>query len=209
MKYPLHHIGIVQGFKNTGLKKHYGVDFGWSSKDGGQNPPVYSIADGEVIYFKHQPKGGYALRIKHTNGYISEYGHLLKGSIKVKVGQKVKKYQHIANMGKSGIATGPHLHLTLYKGTYKNANKVDPLKYLCMYDDQNATEKSLKNYKIYHTKKVKGTDGELAIRNQPNTKGKVVAKAKEGSQVESFGVVSGWNIVDNIKGYYCSNKYLK
>lgn len=211
MRYPLKHIGITKGFKNTGLNKHYGVDFGWSSTDGGKNAPVYSIADGEVIYFKHQTTGGYTLRIKHFNedNFISEYGHLQKGSIKVKVGQKVKMGEHIANMGGSGIVIGNHLHLTIYKGEYKNENKKNPLEYLCLYDGQNVTDKTKKNYKIYHTKKVKGTDGELAIRNKPDAKGKLVGKAKEGSQVESFGVTKGWNIVDNINGYYCSNKYLK
>lgn len=213
MKYPLHHIGIVQGFKNTGLSKHYGIDFGWSSKDGGKNPPVYSISDGEVIYYRKQTLGGYTLRIKHFKNkdgkfIYSEYGHLQKGSIKVKVGDKVKKYQHIANMGGSGVVTGNHLHLAIYVGSYAKANMVDPTKYLCLYDDQNITDKSKKNYKIYHTKKVVNCTT-LNIRSKPNTTGKVVGTAKKGTEVESFGTSNGWNIVDNIRGYYCSNKYVK
>lgn len=210
MKFPLHHIGIVQGFKNKGAKKHYGIDFGWH---GDKHPPVYAIAEGEIVYYKKQPLGGYALRIKHYKNkegkYVySEYGHLQKGSIKVKVGQKVKMYQQIANMGDSGVCTGPHLHLTMYVDKYKNKNKVDPLKYLCLYNDQEATKNTLDNYKIYKTKKVVKCD-ELNIRNKPNTKGKVVATAKKGEQVESFGLKDNWNIVDNIREYYCSNNYLK
>ena len=216
MRYPLKHVGIKQGFRNTGLKKHYGIDLGWNDKYGGKHAPVYAIADGEVIYFKYQTTGGYTIRIKHfdekdSNGNIfySEYGHLQKGSIKVKVGQRVKMGEQIANMGNTGICSAWHLHLTIYKGSYSNANKVDPLKYLCLYKNQSAGADTLKNYKIYKTKVVTGTDGTLAIRNKPSSDGKRVAIKKEGSEVESFGVTKGWNIVDNINGYYCSNKYLK
>lgn len=202
MRFPLKHIGIVRGFSKT----HSGVDFGWH---GDKNPPVYAIADGEVIYYKKQPLGGYTIRIKHFDegNYISEYGHLLKGSIKVKVGQRIKMGDMIAQMGKSGVCSGEHLHLTIYKGKY--SNKFNPLNFLCLYKEQEATEKTLKNYRIFKTKTVKGTDGFLAIRDKPSTDGKIIRKAKEGSQVESFGVKKGWNIVDNINGYYCSNKYLK
>lgn len=205
MKYPLHHIGIVRGFDNKSKKKHYGVDFGWH---GDKHAPVYAIDSGECIYVKYQLTGGYTIRLKHSNGAYSEYGHLQKDSIRVKVGQKIKKYQQLANMGQSGMASGPHLHLTIYFHSYSNKNKVDPLKYLCLYDDQEATDKTLKNYKIFKTKKVVKCD-ELNIRNKPNTKGKVVATAKKGEQVESFGTKDKWNIVDNIRGYYCSNNFLK
>lgn len=210
MKFPLHHIGITKPFNNKGLKKHYGIDFGWH---GDKHAPVYSIESGEVVYFKHQTTGGYTLRIKHFKNkegkYVySEYGHLQKGSIKVKIGDKVKKYQELARMGDSGICSGPHLHLTMYIDKYSNANKVDPLKYLCLYDDQEVTKTTNDKYKIYKTKKVVKCN-ELNIRNKPNTKGKVVATAKKGEQVESFGVTNGWNIVDNIRGYYCSNNYVK
>lgn len=206
MKYPVNMINVKQGFLN-----HRGIDFGWTN-DVGKNQPIYAVDDGVVIYNRHQVSGGYVIWIRHDNGMVSEYGHLLKDSQKVREGYKVKKGQQIASMGKSGLATGPHLHFGLYKGTtisYKakdKANWVDPLKYLCMYDDQRVSENSIvpKN-KLYHTKKVVGTDGYLAIRNKPSVSGKMVGRAKEGSQVESFGKKQGWNIVDNVRGYYCAN----
>lgn len=208
MRYPVNLINIRNRFGS-----HKGIDFGWC-KAVGKNQPIYAVADGEVIYNRKQVTGGYVIHIKHDNGYVSEYGHLLKDSQLVKEHQKVKKGQQIAKMGASGIVTGAHLHFGLYKGNSINYNKkenfVDPLKYLCRYENQTVYENSkVPSKEIYHTKKVKGTDGELAIRNKPDAKGKLVGKAEEGSQVESFGVTKGWNIVDNIKGYYCSNKYLK
>lgn len=209
MKYPLHHIGIIRGFDNKSKKKHYGVDFGWH---GDPHAPVYAIADGEVIYIKYQLTGGYTIRIKHyktKKGYVySEYGHLQKKSIKVKVGDKVKMYQKIANMGNTGMASGCHLHLTMYFDKYANKNKVNPLDYLCLYNDQEVNKTTKDNYRIYKTKKVSGCK-ELNIRNKPNTKGKVVRTAKKGEQVESYGKEKGWNIVDNLRNYYCSNNYLK
>ena len=63
-------------------------------------------------------------------------------------------------------------------------------------------------FQIKHTKKCTAKDG-LNIRNSASTKGKVVGVAKYNEEVETYGVKNGWNIVDNIRGYYCSNNYLK
>lgn len=213
MMYPVNCINIKQKFKNSGLNKHYGIDFGWHDSVG-KNQPILAVDDGVIIYNRKQVSGGYVIHIRHDNGYCTEYGHLLKDSQKVKEGTKVKKGQIIANMGASGIVSGPHLHFGVYRGKTINysdkSNWVDPLKYLCMYDNQVVVDRSIvPQSDLFHTKKVKGTDGTLNIRNKPSTLGKVVATAKEGSQVESFGIVKNWNIVDNIRNYYCSNKYLK
>lgn len=204
MRFPLKYNGITKAY---GVKGHSGIDFGWHSV---HNAPVYAIADGVVDYVKRQVLGGNAIRIKHykdKNGkYVySEYGHL-KDKGKVKVGQKVKMGQQIGNMGKSGVAKGEHLHLTMYIGKY--SKKVNPLFYLCLYKDQEVSPGTAKNFNIHKTKKVTKCE-ELNIRNKPNTKGKVIRTAKKGSEVESFGVQTGWNVVDNLRDYYCSNKYLK
>jgi len=208
MRFPVNTINIKQTFG-----KHKGIDFGWHSSVG-KNQPVYAIDDGVVIYNRHQISGGYVIQIRHTNGYVSEYGHLLKNSQKVLEGDKVKKGQQIASMGASGIVSGPHLHLGLYKGSvinYKDKSKfVDPLKYLCMYDNQHVVEdRSIVPAKdLFHTKKVTAKDG-LNIRTGPSVGYAKVRTAPYGSEVESFGLKNKWNIVDNIRGYYCSNNYLK
>ena len=41
------------------------------------------------------------------------YAHLQPGSITVKVGDKVKVGQHLANLGNTGPSGGPHLHFGL------------------------------------------------------------------------------------------------
>lgn len=209
MKYPVNVINIKQTFGN-----HKGIDFGWHSSIG-KNQALFAVDDGVIIYNRYQVSGGYVIHLKMDNGYVAEYGHILKNSQRFREGDKVKKGQVLAYMGSSGICTGAHLHFGLYKGDKINYSKksgfVDPLKYLCMYDDQVVVEdRSIIPAKnLYHTKRVKGTDGTLNIRNKPSVSGKKVGTAKEGSEVESFGSTKGWNIVDNIRGYYCSKNYLK
>ena len=44
---------------------------------------------------------------------FAAYAHLQPGSITVKVGDKVKVGQHLANLGNSGTSSGPHLHFGL------------------------------------------------------------------------------------------------
>ena len=140
---------------------------------------------------------------------------MLKNSQKVHEGDHVKKGQQIANMGASGLnCFGAHLHLGVYKGTYINykdkSKFVDPLKYLCMYDNQRVAEdrSTVPAKDLFHTKRVTAKDG-LNVRTGPSTNYKLVVVAPYNSQLESFGVTKGWNIVDNTRGFYCSNRYLK
>ena len=51
--------------------------------------------------------------IRHADNVFSVYGHLKPGSIKVKVGDRVKAGQDIAAVGTSGNSTEPHLHFHL------------------------------------------------------------------------------------------------
>lgn len=204
MKCPINYIAVVQKFGT-----HKGVDFGWYDPKH-HNQPVYACEDGTVIYNRYQSSGGYVIHIKHDNGYVSEYGHLLKDSQLVHEGDKVKKGQQIAQMGASGKVTGEHLHFGLYKGKKINYlfkfNFVDPLKYINVYNKQTINDKS-KNL-IKHTKKVTAKDG-LNIRDKSNTSGKIVRVAKYNEEVECYGNKGTWNTVDNIKGHYCSSNYLK
>lgn len=57
--------------------------------------------------------GGNYVRIKHANGEYSHYAHLAFGSIKVKVGDKVKQGQQIASVGGTGESPNVHLHFQI------------------------------------------------------------------------------------------------
>ncbi len=90
---------------------HNGVDIaGVSSKS------IFAIQDGVVTVADTSGYNGGAgknVKIDHGNGYVSWYMHLSK--VGVKKGDKVKKGQIIGLMGRTGSATGIHLHLSVYK----------------------------------------------------------------------------------------------
>ena len=64
--------------------------------------------------------------INHGFGYKSRYAHL--STIDVGVGQALHRGDKIGEVGKSGKATGPHLH---YEVLYKN-NAVNPMSFMDM-----------------------------------------------------------------------------
>lgn len=50
------------------------------------------------------------------NGAYAFYAHLMKGSMRVKVGDKVTKGQVIAKLGNTGNANASHLHFQVMNG---------------------------------------------------------------------------------------------
>lgn len=207
MKCPLSYMSITQKFS----KKHRGLDLGWHDQ---HNRPVYACDDGIVIYNRYQTSGGYVIHIKHNNGYVSEYGHLLKDSQTILEGDIVKKGQQIAQMGASGKAKGEHLHFGLYKGSkinYSKDNWVNPCNYLNIYDNQNAS--LMTKLAIKHTKHASGIPSEpLLVHNKPNYYDSSVVKDYKiynGDQVEFYGTKGTMAIIDNANKYYTSNRYIK
>jgi murein DD-endopeptidase MepM/ murein hydrolase activator NlpD len=211
MRYPVNYIAITVPFKKG---KHYGADFGWNSKNGGKNQPIYAVDDGKVIYRQTQTSGGKVLHIKHSNGYVSEYAHL--DTWLVKKNAKVKRGQQIGTMGCTGKVSGNHLHFGLYKGTKINYNDgskwVDPIKYLVKTDDQKVGTTTNKNYDIkeapYVTKTVIPEVG-LNVRNKPSILGKKVGFLKYKTKVKEYETSGSWSRIDYCADEWVSTKYLK
>ena len=89
---------------------------------------VYAPGSGTIISVEW--KGGYGLtmEISHGFGYKTLYAHL--ESVKVKVGQKIKRGDLIALSGNSGrLSSGPHLHYEVHH----NGVTLDPINF--MFDD--------------------------------------------------------------------------
>ena len=105
------------------IRHHDGIDI--AAPDG---TPVYAPADGVVIAINNSPiaRKGYGryVIIDHGYGYETLYGHLSK--INVRVGQKVKRWDKIAEVGHTGRATGSHLH---YEVRVKQ-RPVDPMAFI-------------------------------------------------------------------------------
>jgi murein DD-endopeptidase MepM/ murein hydrolase activator NlpD len=86
---------------------HTGVDIGGAVGD-----EIYASATGTVVAVHYEKSGyGYWLRIKHSESISTLYAHCSK--ILVKAGDTVEKGQLIAYVGKTGLATGPHLHFEI------------------------------------------------------------------------------------------------
>lgn len=111
---------LTQGYGQTSFalrnypgKWHNGVDFG---KFLGSE--IVSAEDGRVLAIGNQDKycykGAYGkfVVIRHYNGLTTLYAHL--SDFAVNVGDEVKRGGLIAYMGKTGFATGPHLHFVVY-----------------------------------------------------------------------------------------------
>jgi len=87
---------------------HSGMDFA-----GSLGQPVLACADGQVVLAHRGFKlHGNVVGIDHGQGIITIYIHLQK--IIVKEGDLVSAGQQIGNVGATGRANGPHLHLSLY-----------------------------------------------------------------------------------------------
>lgn len=111
------------GYKNdpfTGFRQfHSGLDI--ANKTG---TAILAAADGKVVSVRSNGGLGKMIVIDHGFGYKTRYGHLK--SYKIKVGQKVKRGDIIAEMGNTGYSTGPHLHYEVLK----NGKAVNPYKYI-------------------------------------------------------------------------------
>lgn len=104
---------------------HEGVDF-----DGGNGSPIGAISAGVVsnVTLGHSGLGN-NVTIDHViNGQNvqSVYAHMMDGSVKVTVGQTVTVAQEVGQVGATGEATGPHLHLEIHL----NGVPIDPFAWL-------------------------------------------------------------------------------
>lgn len=74
----------------------------------GEGTPVYAAAGGVVVFSDFHPQYGNMIEIDHGNDLISRYAHASQRL--VKVGDLVLRGGKIAEVGKTGRATGTHLH---------------------------------------------------------------------------------------------------
>ena len=69
---------------------------------------------------------GSNVAIDHGGGLVTKYFHFEKGSIRVRTGERVRRGDPLGYMGKTGRATGEHLHFQVER----DGAPVDPLPYL-------------------------------------------------------------------------------
>lgn len=98
---------------------HTGVDLAAS-----RGTAIYACRSGTVTEATYSSVYGYYVTINHGDGFSSLYGHMTH--YVVSSGETVTKGQVIGYVGSTGLSTGPHLHLTIYK----NGDTVNPMNYI-------------------------------------------------------------------------------
>jgi len=111
---------LTSRFGRRGSRMHDGIDI--SAKEG---TPVSAAASGEVVYSDQRLSGyGKLIIIRHSRDMFTAYAHNQRNL--VRKGDRVKAGDVIARVGRTGRATGPHLHFEVRRGP----TPVDPLAYL-------------------------------------------------------------------------------
>ncbi len=105
--------------KTGGRRMHNGADFA-----GPSGTDIFATADGVVTHAGWQSGFGRLVKIKHAFGIETLYAHNTK--LRVKVGQRVSRGDHIADMGSTGRSTGTHLHYEVRV----NGKPVNPMTYI-------------------------------------------------------------------------------
>jgi murein DD-endopeptidase MepM/ murein hydrolase activator NlpD len=100
-------------------KQHTGVD--WAAPLG---TPIYASGNGTVDKVGWESGYGKYVRIRHSNGYETAYGHMTAFARSTQAGAKVRQGQIIGYVGSTGLSTGPHLHYEILV----NGRFVDPLR---------------------------------------------------------------------------------
>ena len=124
-----HYCTCDWGYYSDGVTWHKGIDLiGDVTKSDTSIDNVCAFADGIVFAVCNSFTGqttktdisgcGNYVFIKHTNGWITRYMHLQKGSVRVIKGDSVKKGEVIGRMGMTGNATGYHLHFDISNDKY-------------------------------------------------------------------------------------------
>jgi len=82
---------------------HEGIDFPAPT-----GTPIVAAAGGVVVAAEYHPQFGNMIDIDHGGEIMTRYAHTSR--VYVKVGDIVKRGQHIADIGSTGRSTGSHLH---------------------------------------------------------------------------------------------------
>lgn len=114
---------------------HEGTDFmlrgGFTTMDRG-SARVVAAAGGEVVRVEDgfydrchgdvqtvdvtcdgHPLGANRVHLRHANGWVTQYLHLMQGSVAVAVGDVVRCGDLLGRVGSSGYSSAPHLHFAV------------------------------------------------------------------------------------------------
>ncbi len=111
-------------------RRHTGIDYGAP-----HGTKIFATAAGTVEFAGWRGGYGKLMVIRHPNGYKTYYGHCSR--LLVKKGTYVEQGQTIARVGRTGRATGPHVHYEVrINGNPINPNRIKSTKGTPLPPDQ-------------------------------------------------------------------------
>lgn len=123
LRSPIEFSRVTSGFSRSRYhpvlktwRAHKGIDYGAPS-----GTRVRATADGVVTFVGG--KGGYGktVTVRHPNGYTTLYAHLSGFAEGLRRGKRVVQGEVIGFVGRTGLATGPHLHYEFHvNGVHQN-----------------------------------------------------------------------------------------
>ena len=184
---------------------HLGLDM--ATPDG---RPVYAVASGVVTHVV-APKNGNAgyvtihSVIEGTPTWIA-YVHPWNPGKYVRVGQKIKVGQRIADVGASGPATAPHLHLEVWENAfYGSGTSVDPATWLASYRLPVVQRATADRRSPAPTKCTYYSTTNLNLRTGPSTSYRVLATLAPNTKLtnkpgtKTNGFIPVWAVVNGTK----------
>ncbi|WP_237389599.1 peptidoglycan DD-metalloendopeptidase family protein [Bacillus sp. USDA818B3_A] len=117
--------GIISDTYGTREGRHKGIDIA-----GRIDTPILAVEDGIVEKSYYSNTYGNVVFIKHPSHFVTVYAHLNKRN--VSKGQSIQQGDVIGRMGRTGQATGTHLHFETHQleWRYDKKNALDPEKLL-------------------------------------------------------------------------------
>jgi murein DD-endopeptidase MepM/ murein hydrolase activator NlpD len=113
-KHPVYHV----------RRPHLGIDYAAP-----MGTAVHTVGQGTVTFVGWSKGFGRCVHIRHPHGYTTYYGHLSRYANGIGVGKRIKRGSVIGYVGRSGIATGPHLDFRLsHRGRFINPLSLGKIK---------------------------------------------------------------------------------
>lgn len=113
-------FGVIRATQERGLKQHKALDVYAMPKS-----VVWATQDGVVVLKDRYAHSGNTVIIDHGWGVLSLFFHLDRFFASLEVGDKIKKGNPIGTLGKTGYATGYHLHWEMRVGNVA----IDPMEW--------------------------------------------------------------------------------
>jgi murein DD-endopeptidase MepM/ murein hydrolase activator NlpD len=110
---------ITHVFEGAENKRHQGIDIACPI-----GTPIKASNAGTVMFSNNMKGYGNVVIIRHSEEYVTVYAHNQVNLVEEKA--SVEKGQVIAKVGRTGNATGPHLHFEIRR----NNKVIDPMLFL-------------------------------------------------------------------------------